>query len=206
MFKNIIFDWGGVIKDADKSHFWIVGQMLKYLGKEMSVEEIRKAWTEPYMSFWNKFFPDLTHEDEVKLYKKFIMSHDCPEPAVCEGMPDLIKKLKNKGIKMIVLTTDLPDSVLPEIKKFGLENVFDNLITAVKDKAENINEIMEENNFISGETVFVGDANRDIEAGKVAGIKTIAVLWGVFSEEKLKAVNPDYLVHNIKELEEILLK
>ena len=55
MFKNIIFDWSGVVKDAVEDHVWVVNKMFKNLGgKEISLEEMRQNWEQPYMKFWNK--------------------------------------------------------------------------------------------------------------------------------------------------------
>jgi phosphoglycolate phosphatase-like HAD superfamily hydrolase len=54
-------------------------------------------------------------------------------------------------------------------------------------------------------TVFIGDSNHEIMAGQATRVKTIAVTWGFNTEEYLKSKGPDFLVHNVKELEKILL-
>ena len=57
MFKNIIFDWSGVIKDAVEDHVWVVNRMFKNLGaKKITLEEMRQSWEQPYMKFWNKYY------------------------------------------------------------------------------------------------------------------------------------------------------
>jgi phosphoglycolate phosphatase len=106
---------------------------------------------------------------------------------------------------MVVLSSDPLKKILAEEKDYGLENIFDEIIADVYDKAEKIEELIKKNNFKKKETVFIGDSNHEVEVGKQAGIKTLAVTWGFCSENRLKSTNPDYLVHNIKELEEILL-
>ena len=207
MFKNIIFDWSGVIKDCLESHVWGVGEMMKIFGgKEISREEIKENWKQPYMNFWNKYFPDLTIEDQNKAYRKTILRKDGPKSNAFPGIVELIKDLKRRGAFLAVVSSDSPKTLLPEMKEYGLENIFDEVITDVHDKTEGVRKIINENNFEKAETVFIGDSNHEVEVGKQAGIKTIAVTWGFSTEEKLKATNPDYLVHNIKELEEILLK
>ena len=42
--------------------------------------------------------------------------------------------------------------------------------------------------------VFVGDSPHDMKAGRAAGARTAAALWGPFSRESLLAEEPDYLL------------
>ena len=52
--------------------------------------------------------------------------------------------------------------------------------------------------------VYVGDSPFDVQAAHAAGVDSIAVTWGVFSEEVLAAENPGRLVHSMSELGEVL--
>lgn len=205
MIKNIIFDWSGPIKDVSNAIEWIGNYISRNAGgKKMTLEEIRQNWEQPYMRFWNKYFPNMTMEEQQKLYREAIDSEECPESKPYPGIVELVKELKNRGVSMSVLSSD-PDTLPEEIKKFNLENIFDQVFFDVHDKGEAIDELIEKNEYDRSKTVFIGDSNHEIEVGKSAGIKTIAVTWGIATENNLEANNPDYLVHNVKELEEILL-
>ena len=48
--------------------------------------------------------------------------------------------------------------------------------------------------------LFVGDSPYDLEAGRRAGVKTAAALWGPFSEQVLLEENPDFLVPDVNAL------
>lgn len=50
----------------------------------------------------------------------------------------------------------------------------------------------------------VGDTVSDIEEGKRAGVKTIAVLSGTQPEQLLRAHAPDYCIHSLSELKQYL--
>jgi pyrophosphatase PpaX len=54
-----------------------------------------------------------------------------------------------------------------------------------------------------GRTLFVGDSPFDIRAGRGAGTRTAAVLWGPFSHEALAAEGPDHFVSRPEELLEL---
>ena len=207
MVKNIIFDWSGVVKDALKCHLWIVKEIFKELGiKEISERELQKNWEQPHMLFYNKYLPNLNETEESVLYKKAILRSDCPKSKPFLGICELIKKLKGKGYFLGVISTDLSETILPELKEYGLEDIFNDVITQSVAKGISLKEMIEKYNLDLRSTYFIGDSNHEIIAGKENRIKTIAVTWGFNTEEYLKSKNPDYLVHNIKELEEILLK
>ena len=52
---------------------------------------------------------------------------------------------------------------------------------------------------------FVGDEVRDIEAGKKAGIKTIAVSWGYNTKDALAKEQPDYIIDTPLDLKTVVL-
>jgi len=54
-------------------------------------------------------------------------------------------------------------------------------------------------------TYFVGDSAVDVETGRNAGMKTIAVTWGLRQESELIDAEPDHLVHRPDEVADIIL-
>jgi len=206
MIKNIIFDWSGVVKDCLDAHLWSVNEMMKIFGgSTISKEELMQEWKQPYMDFWNKYFPELTLEEEQKVYHEVLSRNDCPKSYQYSGIVEVIKKLKNQGAFLAIISSDSPKTLLPEIKEYDLENIFNEVITNVPDKADGLNKILNENNLNKEETIFIGDSNHEIEVGKLFGTKTMGVTWGFCPEKRLKELKPDYLVHSVSELEEILL-
>lgn len=68
-----------------------------------------------------------------------------------------------------------------------------------------IRRVEEKFDFKFDNNVFViGDSPKDIEAGKEAGVKTIGVATGVYSENALKRCKPDYTLPNLKNTKKIL--
>lgn len=199
MIKNIIFDWSGVIKDSVEDHLFVVNEIFTRFGAgTISLSELKENWKQPYMLFYNKYLPDLTTTQETEAYKEAIIK--CQSPRPYAGIVDLIKDLKNQGVRMVVVSSDLPDTLLAEIDSFGLNNIFLDVVTEAHDKTDAMKNIIATNNFNKSETIVVGDSNHEIEVGKLIGIKTVAVTWGFTTEERLIAAKPDYIVHNLEEL------
>ena len=205
MIKNIIFDWSGVINDSTERQLFICNKIFKEFGaKEISLEEMKENWEQPHMLFYNKYLPNLTPEEEESAFKRIIL--ECSSSKAYAGIIELLKNFKEKGVKMVILSSDLPETLMPEITSFNLENIFIDVIAHVYDKLEGINRLIERNNFKKEETIFIGDSNHEIEVGKIVGVKTGAVTWGFCPEEKLKALKPDFLINNLEELKTAILE
>ena len=56
----------------------------------------------------------------------------------------------------------------------------------------------------NSEAFMIGDTVYDIKMGKDAKINTVGVTWGYNSEEELHQENANYIIHDPKELVEIL--
>lgn len=204
MFKNIIFDWSGVIKDSLEDHLFIVNYMFRELGgKQISLEELRQNWVQPYMLFYNRYLPTLTLEQEQAAYRKAI--EKAPSAKAFPGMVGVIKQFKQHGIKMVVLSSDLSDTLAHEIEIFGLQSMFLNVVTNVHDKSEVLGKLIRACSFNPDETIFIGDTNHEIEAGKKWGVWTGAVTWGYATVESLTALKPDFIFNSASELKKTVL-
>jgi phosphoglycolate phosphatase len=204
MIKNFIFDWSGVVKDCVEEQIVISNKILKHFGaKEISMAELKEEWCQPYMNFYKKYIPNITMEEQSIAFKK--ANSESPKAKSYPGIPELIKKIKESGAKVFVVSSDYAETILPEVKDFGLEDIFDDVVFGVYDKEDEVRQIVTKNSLNKDDTIFIGDSNHEIEVGKKLGIKTVAVTWGFNSENKLRSHNPDFIAHNLEELGEIIL-
>lgn len=51
-----------------------------------------------------------------------------------------------------------------------------------------------------GETVLVGDSRHDVETARAAGVRVVAVTWGLGRREDLVAAGPDALAERVEDL------
>ena|SRR3989344_4901712 len=201
--KNIIFDWSGTLSDDFTSVYQASMLVFKKLGREpISMEEYKREFTLPYMVFWNKYIPELTKEQEDKLYAEAI--HQVDEPLIYDGVKTELERLKSLGINIIVISSHPYDKLIKEAKNYGIESYFNEINGGIHDKVEMILEITKRNNFHPKKTMYIGDVTHDIDAGKKAGVVTIALGWGYQSKEKLMEANPDYYISDIKSLKDLL--
>ncbi|KPJ54790.1 hypothetical protein AMJ47_03535 [Parcubacteria bacterium DG_72] len=208
MIKNIIFDWSGVISDDLFIVYKVVLAIFKKFGvKEISLEEFKREWEQPYMLFYRKYgITRLSREKEVILYSSLYkrISSKYP-PKTYPKIKNTLTKFKKAGINMIVISSNLRETILSDIKDFKLQGLFTEINSDLHDKTEGIHETIKRNGFDPKETIFIGDTTHEVNVGKMAGIKTGAVTWGYQNEDKVKTSNPDFIIHNLKELETVIL-
>ncbi|MDD5146528.1 MAG: HAD family hydrolase [Candidatus Pacebacteria bacterium] len=207
MIKNIIFDWSGVICDNLLPTYKTAMLIFKEFGApEITLEEFRDTWVQPYMLFYNKYMSDLTHEEEVAAFKPaFAQAVAEYSAGAYPGVKETLERFKQMGIKMMVLSSDPRGSILSQVEKFNLGGLFDEIVGEAHDKGHFIHDILARNQFDQKETVFIGDTPHEVEAGKKANVKTISVTWGYKSEKALQTAGPDFIVHNLPELESVIL-
>ncbi|MFA5532132.1 MAG: HAD family hydrolase [Candidatus Shapirobacteria bacterium] len=205
MFQNIIFDWSGVVNDNVHACYLAYVDIFKAFNTDpITFEEFKREFKLPYMDFIHQYMPHVTQKDQHEIYKNSIIKYD--KNKIFKGIDQSIKIFFNHNVNLFIISSDHPETLLNQIKIFGLNGLFTEIICNVEDKSIEVENLAKKYNFDLDKTIFIGDSNHEIESGKKIGIKTGAVTWGFCSEEKLKSFNPDFMIHNLTELEKIILK
>ncbi len=197
--RNVIFDWSGTISDDFGVLYEIAMELFEEHGvKRVTREEFLRSYTLPYMASINRFFNVSKEEWDSKFGKRW---HEKGFPKPFPDALETLEFLKEKGVRMCVFTSHPEDFIMREMKLyFNKKNFFISVYAGVYDKRKVIHELVKALNFIPKETLFVGDTVHDIETGKLAGVKTAAVLSGYNSEEDLRMANPDFFLEKISDL------
>ena len=149
------------------------------------------------------------NDEMVIFYRDLYLSEYWDKTYIFDGMIDVLKKLKNKGIKICVVTLKNGDVARRVVNEIELDLYVDLVVgdgDTIRSKPSPDQIIFACNKFEVNikESVIIGDSIVDILSGKRAGCLTIGVLWGFSTENELLNVGADYLVKNIYELEKLL--
>ena len=123
------------------------------------------------------------------------------EPAV-----DFIKKLKKRGIKVGIVTSDAKESTLLTIKNFKWDDLFDVVIgressSSTKESGIPTKMALEILSANPKTSIMIGDAPMDYISAKNAGIeKTILVATGQIDEVELKKTS-DYTIESLNDVD-----
>lgn len=217
MYKYVLFDLDGTISDPKVGICTSVQQALKKFGIDVPDINTLTPFIGPPL---RDSFRDFYHikpedmEDVIAAYRARFSTVGLFENDLYDGIPELLKSLKENGRKLALASSKPRVFVEKILDHFGISQYFDVIMGSELDGTrENKSEIIAECLRLfeldpSGdlsETVMVGDRKYDIEAANAAGLPNIAVSYGYGSEEELSNAGAMVIAGTVKELENILL-
>ena len=156
-----------------------------------------------------KLYPEISGRkfEAVLKAKSEFAKNTCKYAKPITGVTSALIQLKEKY--KLVLVSNLPhQDILDLLKCTSISvRIFDLIVG--EDEIEHPkpapDAILKISEYIDAKVEYmVGDTTADIKAGKAAGVKTIAVLTGVHSMEKLSTANPDLILKSVADIPEAL--
>lgn len=153
--------------------------------------------------------PQLPVARMVEIYEAI---HAEYAPAPFPGAVELLRRLRERGLLLGLITGKEAHTAVPTLRHFGMEGLFDAQRYGVPThncKAERMAELLELWQLAPEEVVYIGDAPADIELSHRVGIRVINAAWASATEGDAAAciaLHPDYRLSDFNELEPLLLK
>jgi pyrophosphatase PpaX len=217
--RAILFDLDGTLIDTTDlilrcfSHSWRA-----VYGLEHSRASLIATFGIPLREAMQRLLAQLngnaTHHDDNLIehllteYRSFnVANHDviaCP----FDGTRQVIEALRERGYRIGVVTSKGRDLAMRGLKLCALDELLDTAIcledTQIhKPEPEPILAALDRLHISREEAAYVGDSCHDIIAGRRAGVKTVAALWGPLPRTDLECERPDYLAESINDLLDI---
>jgi pyrophosphatase PpaX len=117
---------------------------------------------------------------------------------------EVLEELKRRGLKLAAITTRSLRTSVRSLEMTGIAKYFDIIISAEdvslhKPHPEPLLKALDGIGVKPEDAVMVGDTHADIMAGKNAGTRTVAALYG-FGGKRLLDLKPDYAIDELGEL------
>ena len=219
--EAVLFDLDGTILDSIGIYYQIIEIVFQRLDIPMpSKDELRDAAKNGDFE-WGRVFPEektpqekdglikKTREIITEIYPNLFGTHVKLIPKAKEAL----EAISQKGIKMGIVTSTPRQSMqvkLPPLVDSGINNLLEVIIHAddaprKKPAPDPLLECSSRLGIQPKDCMYVGDARIDIQAGKAAGMKTVAVLTGFDDHQALSRENPDAVIDSIVDLKDILV-
>jgi pyrophosphatase PpaX len=141
----------------------------------------------------------------IATYREYNLTHHDRMVTVYAGVVDVVHALKENGITTGLVTSKNRAGAVRGLTLVQLKAMMDVLVCS--DEVENPKphpEPVEKAVRLLGAdplaTVYVGDSVHDMIAGRAAGVRTAAALWGPFGRSHLEGSRPDYWLERPDEL------
>jgi pyrophosphatase PpaX len=210
--EAVLLDFDGTIVDTtDLIYQSMRHATRKVLGREMSREALMANVGQPLPRQMELFDREKVQE-LLRTYSLFNEEH---HDALIREFPAVeasLARLYDEGLGLAVVTSKRRPSVLMTLDSFpGLRAIIDVFVT-MEDTAEHkphpaplLKGLELLGNVPPEKAAYVGDAPFDVAAARAAGVVSVAVSWGAFTEEVLRAARADHLAPDLDSAVDFLL-
>ena len=185
-YQVVLFDLDGTLIDTSEGIFNSVRYAEKMMGFSPIGDETLKQFvgpppTQSYMKYY-AVAEDIARQ-ATTYHREYGLKHGIYEAEEYEGISELLKSLKDTGVKLGVCTLKRQDVAEKVLEYFGLLPYFDVVVGIDKQesltKADTINlalrAIQHEN---KEDVVLVGDSEYDAVGAQRVGVEFLGVLYG----------------------------
>ena len=151
---------------------------------------------------------ELVHFQEAfALYREIFRENCMYQVKPYDGITELVAALKQKGIKIAVLSNKPHAETVNVIETLFGKGSFDSIQgqrenVAIKPSPEGVFQILEELGVTAEQILYLGDTATDMKTGKSAGAFTVGALWGFRDAAELQEGGADVLAeHPLQVLE-----
>lgn len=214
-YKAVLFDMDGTLLDTLEDLCDSTNHALAQMGYPLrGIEEIRRFIGNGAEKQIRRAVPEGTSEGKIMetlaAFRAYYQDHCQIKTKVYDGLLDVLSELKEKGVKMAVVSNK-PDAA---VKKLSREYFGDRLDYAIgpsdgvrcKPYPDMAEEALKALGVEKKDAVFVGDSEVDVQTGLNAGLNVIAVSWGFRSREVVIEAGAKMIADDASELEKLILE
>lgn len=212
MKRAVIFDLDGTLSDSINSIKYCCDLALETVGfGPFTVEQYKYFVGDGAANLVRRALSaggdtENVHFEEVFAAYKRIFKDNCMyQVKPYEGIPELLASLKEKGIKLAVLSNKPHAETVNVIETLFGKGYFDIIQgqkenVAIKPSPEGVFQILEQLQLTADDILYLGDTATDMKTGKSAGAFTVGALWGFRKREELEENHADAIIAHPLEL------
>lgn len=211
--KYVLFDLDGTITDPKEGITKSVQYALKKYGIEVeNLDELCPFIGPPLYKSFEDFY-GFSHQqamEAVEEYRVYYRDRGIFECTVYDGIPELVKELHGRGIKVMLATSKPEEFAIKLLEHFDLMKYFDvvagsTMSSSRVEKADIIRYAMSQiENFDINEAYMIGDRKFDYIGAAECGMRCILIGFGYGEQEELEACEPFAIKKTVAELAEFL--
>ncbi len=213
MYDPVIFDLDGTLLNTIGDLAEAGNHTLKELGFPVhDIQEYKLFVGNGIPKLVERFLPKGFSEETFKIaygiFGEYYGKHFADRTVPYEGIPELIKELRDKGVNCLCNTNKSHKYAVELIEKFfgsdiretiGGENGYPR-----KPSPEAVLYLCEKYGKADFKALYIGDSSVDMQTAQNAGIDACGVLWGFRTRAELESYKPRFLAENVEELKKVV--
>lgn len=216
-YKAVIFDLDGTLADSIESIAYSANRAIEAFGfKAIEVEKFKKFAGDGADILLKRCLieagdSELKNYDNVmEKYKELFKKDYLYNVKPYDGIVKLLNDLKERGIKIAVLSNKPQDRAIDVVNDLFGEGFFDIVLghcdgREKKPAPDGAIIIAEKLGIKAEECIYVGDTDTDMKTGKNAGMLTVGVIWGFRDRLELFDNGADKIIDEPDEILNIII-
>ncbi len=190
-YKNILWDWNGTILNDTPVAFEATNILLKkYHYPTITLEYYRDNIDTPIVNFYSKIFDLKKHSLEMLDNEWCVLYNEFSDKiGLHNGVKNILDIFRNKNCRQVVLSAFRTNEILKYAKKFEIEHYFESILgtdsIVMESKTIRGKKYMQENDFATENTLYIGDTVHDYETATALGIDCVLLSCGQQSPKLL---------------------
>lgn len=210
MIRLIIYDLDGTLIDSRLDIAEAVNGTLREMGlRELPIEQVSSFVGEGVTNLMRRALevaaqgPLPPLERSIRLFRRRYGEHLLDRTCLYPSVQKVLDFFKDR--MQAVITNKPEDFTRTILAGLGIDSYFFCIVGGdqgfpKKPSPEAVHEIIRSAGVGAGETLLVGDSRTDVETGRNAGVRTVAVTYGFGRREELEKVKPDLILSDLEEL------
>jgi pyrophosphatase PpaX len=210
MIDTVLFDLDGTIVDTNE----LIIQAFLYALEGKTPEPLTREFLSmnmgrPLIEQMKRFTGQDDVDDVIATYREFHVRRHDELVSDFPHVQEVLTELHAQGIRMGVVTSKVRKTTDMSLKLYGLDKLMSVIVTIddvenAKPHAEPVVKALGALAADPARTLMVGDSSYDILSGQAAGVRTAGVAWSLKGAEFLSGFKPDYMLHDMRELLDIV--
>ena len=201
-YRLVIFDFDGTLADSAAWFRGVInGVAQRYGFKTVSDEDVARLRRQDNRAIIRHLGVPAWKIPLVANHMRGLAARDADAIRLFEGADALLRGLKERGIRIAVVSSNREDNVRrvmgPEVA--ALVDAFE-CGASLFGKASRFRRVLRRTGLQAHETIAIGDEDRDIEAAAAAGVASGAVAWGYADPDFLRGRSPTLLFERMDDI------
>lgn len=144
------------------------------------------------------------------LFIPYYNEHNADDSRPYPGIVELLTHLQDQGIQLAVAsnkyqqaTAKLVGHFFPGIRFAAVYGQREGI--PIKPDPTIVNDILSATGISRARTLYIGDSGVDMQTARNASVESVGVTWGFRDEEELRTNGAAHIIHNAKDIQELIL-
>ncbi|HEY2733507.1 MAG TPA: HAD-IA family hydrolase, partial [Polyangiales bacterium] len=196
-----IFDFDGTVADTFDAVVQVLNELAVEFGYHSAdAEEVQRLRGLPPLEVAQRLGVAWPKVPQIVSRVRKEMMRSMPRVHPCEGVPEALQILRERGLALGLLTSNSRENVDLFLEHNPIAFEFISTGSGLWSKHRRLASLLRRRKLLAAETAYIGDEVRDIEAGRKLGMRVVAVSWGYTAASLLAQHKPDHLLSNATEL------